>query len=350
MKSCGNCGCTVENDELSFCPVCGAPLQPGPLPEDTGMVSASRRHLAEGFAPFLPKSFRPVLVLSCFLAGAGLLILLLNAAAKDPFADPPIAPLSGDFSSPALAEALEEIVPDYDFSFGSHTNAPAVASDTQVVLRNAAAEAVITVDGNPVEFSYAGNDAVLSRELLPDVCVVRIIAPTDDGWETAAVWYDAQNGNDLTLGDENGYGAYVPCDESGKAEPSFSFLQQLTRIYYLSFLQSINEQDSSLLRYTTQQNLSRQEESIYGPSNAKNLYDPENFTADCEPSTVLYQDGQVVYNASFVCYPTNRTTGSTKMISNHRTIRLVWESGMWKVDLAAFLSNADFAAGHYADD
>ena len=35
--------------------------------------------------------------------------------------------------------------------------------------------------------------------------------------------------------------------------------------------------------------------------------------------------------------------------SNHRTICMVWQDGMWQVDDIAFLSDDDFAAHKYAD-
>ncbi|WP_294452132.1 hypothetical protein, partial [uncultured Gemmiger sp.] len=67
-----------------------------------------------------------------------------------------------------------------------------------------------------------------------------------------------------------------------------------------------------------------------------------------EESSIQYSDGLVRYNGSFVTYATNRQTGLEKEISNHRTIELVWEDGMWKVNRMAFLSDEDFSAGRYA--
>ena len=61
------------------------------------------------------------------------------------------------------------------------------------MLRNAAANGTITVDGKAVDFAYVGNDAVIPRSSLSDVCQVRIVADNGNGgYQTAAVWYNKE--------------------------------------------------------------------------------------------------------------------------------------------------------------
>ena len=125
--------------------------------------------------------------------------------------------------------------------------AAAVATDTQVVLRNAAANGTITVDGKAVDFAYVGNDAVIPRSSLSDVCQVRIVADNGNGgYQTAAVWYNKDYGNELTFGAD--YGAYTDCDATGLAKPGDKVVDVLTWAFYRSFQEAINEGNSSLLR------------------------------------------------------------------------------------------------------
>lgn len=224
----------------------------------------------------------------------------------------------------------------------------AEASDSQVVLRNVPENATLTVDGNPVSFTAVGEDVVVSRDSLPDVCVIRAIVPTEDGYQTAAVWYNYRYGNDLTLGDPDQYGAYTDCDETGLCEPSYKVVDVLTWAYYTGYLNCINNQTMAYMAYSTQNNNDLQMEHVYSEDNAKNEYDLDNYQAVCSAPTIEYASGMVRYNATFVTYATNRETGLQKEISNHRTIELVWQNGMWMVNRMAFLSDEDFNAGRYA--
>lgn len=225
---------------------------------------------------------------------------------------------------------------------------PAVASDTQVVLRNAAANGTITVDGVPVEFTYVGNDAVIPRSSLSDVCQVRIVAPAGDGtYQTAAVWYNKDYGNDLSFGAD--YGAYVPCDETGLAKPGDKVVDVLTWAFYRSFLNSINTMDINAMQYSTAANTSRCSQEISGYLDY--TYDLNNFVAVSDPTSIQYNeaDGTVLYNGHFVSYHSNRGTNADPESADvHRTLRLVWQDGMWKVDAFMRLDDDAFNAGQYA--
>ena len=225
---------------------------------------------------------------------------------------------------------------------------PAVASDTQLVLRNAAANGTITVDGVPVNFTYVGNDAVIPRSSLSDVCQVRIVAPAGDGtYQTAAVWYNKDYGNDLSFGAD--YGSYVPCDETGLAKPSDKMVDVLTWAFYRSFLNSINTMDINSMQYSTTANTSRCSQEISGYLDY--TYDLNNFVAVSDPTSIQYNeaDGTVLYNGHFVSYHSNRGTNADPESADvHRTLRLVWQDGMWKVDAFMRLDDDAFNAGQYA--
>lgn len=336
MKKCKNCGYCAENDDMLYCPICGSEFDF----DFTGIGSQAESNpnisrLSQKFQEQLVsqrKSHTRKLVLSilCVLALLGLTAIFLQALS------------SGEISFPASSSA----------SLADQAAVtPAQASDSQVVFRNAAKDGVITADGEVISFTYVGQDAVVAREELKDVCIVRIVAPDEEGgYQTAAVWYNYRYGNDVTFGDPNNYGAYTSCDVTGLGEPSDKVVDVLTWAYYDSLLNSINEQDASLLRYSTNDNLSEQRVFIYDVSNAESIYDTSDFTAVCDPTSIQYNNKTIIYNASFISYPKNRATGETTTVSNHRTMQLVWEDGMWKVNSTALLSEEDFAAGNYATD
>lgn len=225
---------------------------------------------------------------------------------------------------------------------------PAVANDTQVVLRNAAQGGTITVNGVPVEFTYVGNDAVIPRSELPDVCQVRIVAPAGDGtYQTAALWYNQVYGNDLVFGAD--YGAYVPCDETGLAKPSDKMVDVLTWAFYRGFLNTINTMDQNSMEYSTAANTQRCIQEISGYFAYS--YDLSNFTAVCDPTSIQYNetDGTVVYNGHFISYHADRGTNENPENADvYRTLRLVWEDGIWKVDAFMRLDDDSFNAGQYA--
>lgn len=225
---------------------------------------------------------------------------------------------------------------------------PAVASDTQVVLRNAAPDGIITVDGVPVDFTYVGSDAVIPRSALSDVCQVRIVAPAGDGtYQTAAVWYNQAYGNDLVFGAD--YGAYVPCDETGRAKPGDKMVDVLTWAFYRGFLNTINTMDQNSMEYSTATNTQRCMQEISGYFAYS--YDLSDFTAVCDPTSIQYNetDGTVIYNGHFVSHHADRGTNENPDSADvYRTLRLVWQDGIWKVDAFMRLDHDSFNAGQYA--
>ena len=211
------------------------------------------------------------------------------------------------------------------------------------MLRNAAANGTITVDGKAVDFEYVGNDAVIPRSSLSDVCQVRIVADNGNGgYKTAAVWYNKDYGNELTFGAD--YGAYTDCDATGLAKPGDKVVDVLTWAFYRSFQEAINEGNSSLLRYSTADNSTRCAAEIRNYTG--NTYDLGNFQAVSDPASIKYTDGQVIYNGHFVANYTD--SGSNYTADHHRTLRLVWEDGIWKVDAFTLLPDGAYSATTYA--
>lgn len=242
-----------------------------------------------------------------------------------------------------------------DFDWGEATaeepvqeqTSSAVPGENQLVIHNAKEGAVITVDGSPVEAAYSGTDAIIPTQYLKDVCQVRIIAEENGGYVTAAVWYNKDYGNELNFADD--YGDYVTSDANGLGEPAGKVVDVLTWAYYLGLQNCINDQTMDHMVYATESHMVSQAENVFSDANAKNYYDTSNFQAVCDPYSIQFKDGRVRYNAKFVTNYSNRTTGETGTGTSYRTIELVFEDGMWKINRMALLSEGDYAACHYAD-
>lgn len=226
--------------------------------------------------------------------------------------------------------------------------APAVATETTVVIHDAHPNGRLLVDGQEVPFEYVGSDIVIQRSVLPDVCQVRLIAENGGAYQTAAVWFNEDYGHELSFAAD--YGDYETCDVTGLAHPSEKVINVLIWAYHLGFLQSINEQSTSYMRYSTQSNTKAEEDHIFSTANSQNKYKLDDFSATLEPDSVQYNgDGTVLFNASFRSEATNRSSGKKSTVNNHKTMEIIWEDGMWKVNRIAFLNDDDFDAGRYAD-
>lgn len=369
MRYCTKCGQPAADDNQKFCANCGAPLDPPSQPSQAAQPRAGQpaqpgQPAASGGAgPFsgmpnplagLSEQNKKILILVVVLVACALIGTLIRVVGNMPKNSPGTTTTTTSQSQPqtaseeGAASSIGDPWTDGVEPADPSQNQVAQASDSQVVLRNVPENATLTVDGNPVSFTAVGEDVVVSRDSLPDVCIVRAIVPTGDGYQTAAVWYNYRYGNDLTLGDPDQYGAYTDCDETGLCEPSYKVVDVLTWAYYTGYLNCINNQTMAYMVYSTQNNNSLQEDHVFSEDNAKNEYDLENYQAVCSAPTIEYASGMVRYNASFVTYATNRETGLQKEISNHRTVELVWQNGMWMVNRMAFLSDEDFNAGRYA--
>ena len=77
-----------------------------------------------------------------------------------------------------------------------------------------------------------------------------------------------------------------------------------------------------------------------------NTYDLGNFQAVSDPASIKYTDGQVIYNGHFVANYTD--SGSSYTADHHRTLRLVWEDGIWKVDAFSLLPDGAYSSTTYA--
>lgn len=375
--TCKYCGREITNPNARFCPGCGKPLDSaasagasGPAaqagPQKGGARQQPRRQRRSSARPEWDNYQDPnrwvkwlvlvvvlvvVLVTALviwgitFLNGKSILELLQEDGSRGQLSQSQVV---DEAPSSSLPSSLPTARPEPEEEEEEPTER-AEASDTQVVFRNVPDDATIRVNGSSVSFEMVGKDAVVQRSSLPDVAQVQVIAPTvSGGWQTAIVWYNYKYGNDMTMGDADDYGQYAVCDSDGVAEPSEKVVDVLTWAYYDGFLRCINDQTLNYMIYSTAYNTSAQSENIFSETNAQNTYDRDDFTAVCDPDSIRYEDGRVIYNAYFSSTRTRRSTGETKQIENHRTIELVYEDGMWKVNRIAFLSDEDFNAGNYA--
>lgn len=370
MRYCTKCGQPIPDDSQKFCAHCGTPVDAAtgqssaqPTEATAPAPAPAQGSLPNPLAGLSDQNKKIVILVVVLLACAliGTLIRVIGSRGSASASESPSASTTQNESQTAIQPQDEAAAADDAQTQNSDPWADGVepadpnqvqraeASDTQVVFRNVPANATLTVDGSAISFSSVGDDAVVSRDALPDLCVVRAIVPLEDGgYQTAAAWYNYRYGNDLTLGDPDQYGAYTDCDETGLCEPSYKVVDVLTWAYYTGYLNCINNQTMAYMAYSTQTNNSVQQDNVFSEANAQNEYDLSNYQAVCSQPTIEYANGLVRYNSSFVTYATNRETGLQKEISNHRTIELVWQDGMWMVNRMAFLSEDDFNAGRYA--
>lgn len=383
MKVCPKCHTPAQYETQKFCSVCGTRYPETPAAEPTVLVDQNNGQWNQPYQqpaqpnwqgmepeqnPFgaaaqqqeKPKKNKLVLVVCIvaivvILAGTAAALVYLRSgltSSDKTVSDTASEEMSGAeaVSSDAAQSGTEAASPAPDATQAPVQDTPAVvtpavASDTQVVLRNAAANGTITVDGTPVQFQYVGNDAVIPRSSLPDVCQVRIIADDGNGgYKTAAVWYNKDYGNELSFNAD--YGPYEACDATGLAKPGDKVVDVLTWAFYRSFQDAINEQNSGLIRYSTAANTTRCAQEIRAYT--ANTYDLGNFQGVCDTASINYSNGFVIYNGHFVAHRTSRSDGSTSTADHHRTLRLVWEDGMWKVDAFVMLPDGSYNSSTYA--
>lgn len=388
MQICSVCGTAIHDPYATECPNCGAPISPeASAPRRFSLFHGSPKRTKESPAPEVstPTSFSPpslkdaarsdpsipvsrknklVLVGLLFLtlAAVALAFFFLRPKASAHDSSPAKLPdaVSGFSSQGGLAVSQSAGTSALSNSASQSTSLPetlnrpsAVGSSEQIVFRNSMSSATITVDGIPVPFDYVGTDAVLDRSLLPSVCQVRVIVPLSTGYQTAAVWFNEQyaaNQYDYvySFGDENDYGRYQHCDPDGLCPPDDKMVDVLTWAYFRGFLQCINGQTMDYLVYSTASNTSEQTESVFSSANTHNTYDLNDFSAVAVPESIRYDNGTVLYNATFRSISSDRNSSRTVEITDHRTIELVYEDGFWKVNRIAFLNDDDFNAGQYA--
>lgn len=223
-------------------------------------------------------------------------------------------------------------------------------TETTVVVRDAKPNGRLFVDGVETPCDYVGGDIVIQRSDMPDLCQVRWVAQEDDGsYSTAAVWFNYTYGNELSFLMED-YGGYVACNASGLGVPSRGFLHVLIWAYHDGFLRCINDQTTAKMHYSTERNTKAEESHIFSMENSRNTYDINDFQVREDENSIAYDgNGTILLNASFLSHATNRYNGNTADVYNHKTMEIIWEDGMWKVNRLAFLNDADFEAGRYAD-
>ena len=369
---CGKCGYRIENEQAHFCPKCGAPLPKptatgAPVPGTPGKAVPPSVCPPEP-APETPKKRRHPLrwLIVCVL------ILILAAAAclaADsrlhflPDSLSGLLPGSGRTSSetvPASGSdtpetALQMPVPTASaapqptptpVTTATPAPSPAVIAADQVALRGLPGDTALTVNGTAVSFDVVGSDLAVDAALLTAPCQIRAVVSNGDGsYKTAVFFYESTSGRDLNFSTLS----WQTCSADGFAAPTADLLNTLARDYYGGFLAAINAGSLDRMVYSTDANTTDQTEHVFSDANTKNTWDTETYTCALDENSITVSDTAAVFNVTFSAYRTRNNSGEKALNTNHRTIRAVWENGMWKVDRIAFLSDSDFAARKYAD-
>lgn len=220
------------------------------------------------------------------------------------------------------------------------------ATADSVVLHGVPDGATITINGQNAAATVQNGDAALSKTALGDAAQLRVIANQGGNWRAAAIWYTADQGSEITLSDSD---FLYSGSEDGYLEPGDAFLENVALNYYKAFLNAVNDHDLSEMRFSTARNTDEQSSHVFSDLNAGNTYDTSTASCTLDGSSITWGTYSLTVNASYMCVREDRDTAVREINSNHRTICMVWQDGMWQVDDIAFLSDDDFAAHKYAD-
>ena len=228
------------------------------------------------------------------------------------------------------------------------TTAPQAVAATadSVVLHGVPDGATITINGQNAAATVQNGDAALSKTALGDTAQLRVIANQGGNWRAAAIWYTADQGSEITLSDSD---FLYSGSEDGYLEPDDAFLENVALNYYKAFLNAVNDHDLSEMRFSTARNTDEQSSHVFSDLNAGNTYDTSTASCTLDGSSITWGTYSLTANVSYMCVREDRDTAVREINSNHRTICMVWQDGMWQVDDIAFLSDDDFAAHKYAD-
>ena len=215
-----------------------------------------------------------------------------------------------------------------------------------MVLHGVPDGATITINGQNAAATVQNGDAALSKTALGDAAQLRVIANQGGNWRAAAIWYTADQGSEITLSDSN---FLYSGSEDGYLEPDDAFLENVALNYYKAFLNAVNDHDLSEMRFSTARNTDEQSSHVFSDLNAGNTYDTSTASCTLDDSSITWGTYSLTVNVSYMCVREDRDTAVREINSNHRTICMVWQDGMWQVDDIAFLSDDDFAARKYAD-
>ena len=227
------------------------------------------------------------------------------------------------------------------------TEPQAVAATADSVLLHGVPDgATITINGQNAAVTVQNGDAALSKTALGDAAQLRVIANQGGNWRAAAIWYTADQGSEITLSDSD---FLYSGSEDGYLEPDDAFLENVALNYYKAFLNAVNDHDLSEMRFSTARNTDEQSSHVFSDLNAGNTYDTSTASCTLDGSSITWGTYSLTVNVSYMCVREDRDTAVREINSNHRTICMVWQDGMWQVDDIAFLSDDDFAAHKYAD-
>ena len=254
------------------------------------------------------------------------------------------APTGGSTAEPT-AQPAQTPAPAATAAPTTEPQAVAATADS-VVLHGVPDGATITINGQNAAATVQNGDAALSKTALGDAAQLRVIANQGGNWRAAAIWYTADQGSEITLSDSN---FLYSGSEDGYLEPDDAFLENVALNYYKAFLNAVNDHDLSEMRFSTARNTDEQSSHVFSDLNSGNTYDTSTASCTLDDSSITWGTYSLTVNVSYMCVREDRDTAVREINSNHRTICMVWQDGMWQVDDIAFLSDDDFAAHKYAD-
>lgn len=221
----------------------------------------------------------------------------------------------------------------------------ATASDTTYIVRGVPENAAITINGEPAAYTLVGSDVVFQKDALGTAAQLRFVVQVNGTYQAAQLWYTEESGNEITLGSD----VFSASDSTGLLTPDEDYIQKAALYYYKGFLDAINVHNLGAMRFSTERNSNEQSEHVFSDLNAGNTYDITTASCSIDAASLSIGQSDLTVNVTYMCMREDRSTGDRAVNSNHRTIKMIWQDGMWQVDDIAFLNDTDFAAHRYAD-
>lgn len=221
----------------------------------------------------------------------------------------------------------------------------ATASDTTYIVRGVPENAAITINGEPAAYTLVGSDVVFQKDALGTAAQLRFVVQVNGTYQAAQLWYTEESGNEITLGSD----VFSASDSTGLLTPDEDYIQKTALYYYEGFLDAINVHNLGAMRFSTERNSNEQSEHVFSDLNAGNTYDITTASCSIDAASLSIGQSDLTVNVTYMCMREDRSTGDRAVNSNHRTIKMIWQDGMWQVDDIAFLNDTDFAAHRYAD-
>lgn len=260
---------------------------------------------------------------------------------------PPLSDMSTDEAS-AEASPVEDSGENPDNEDAAATDITIEAPFSLLGLPGAC---TITVNGQtvPAALYIDGTSAIEQSSITQENTVIRYIYPDENGYRSGSA---VVNPGDT----ETFFTGYAISDGTGKGQADSEELTMLMNAYYEKYLQAINEQDTSIMCFITDEYRDEIVSRVSSDANKKNYYDPAQFQIEISDGAIRYSGDLWENDAATLCFnmkvdfvKQDRETQQTESMSNYQTVLMRWDNGVWKVDNSDFITQDEYNGNVFAE-